>query len=136
MKVEKTKSTSKARKKRSAAQTADQNQKRNKNLQDFLNGETISLDTFRKNVWILIPFIAVALALMGLRYKTKTQMMEINRLTTELERSESSKLQEKAEYMSLIRETEMSRLVTEKDLGLQFSEEPQTVIEKYPDSEK
>lgn len=103
-------------------------------LKDIFNGEALSLETFRRNIWILIPFLAVALALMGLRYKTKTHMMEIKRLTTELERSESSKLQEKAEYMSLIRETEMSRLVTEKNLGLQFSEEPQAVVEYLPET--
>lgn len=47
--------------------------------------------------------IIAMLSLMGLRYKTKTRMEEIKRLTTELQLAESSKLQEKAAYMSLIR---------------------------------
>lgn len=42
---------------------------------------------------------------MGLRYKTKTKMQEIKALERELVRSESAKLQEKADYMSLIRES-------------------------------
>lgn len=69
-------------------------------------------------------FVVAVLALMGLRYKTKTKMEDIKRLTTELQRAESSKLQEKAAYMSLIRETEMKKMVDQKGLGLEFREVP------------
>lgn len=71
----------------------------------------------------MIILVAV-LSLIGLRYKTKTKMEEIKVLTHKLEISESEKLQEKASYMSLIRETEMKRLVAEKNLGLVFQEQP------------
>lgn len=91
-------------------------------------GESVSLDSFRRNAWLLIPLIAVILALMGLRYKTKAKMQEIRTLTVELHKSESSKLQEKAQYMSLIRETEMLRMVEERELGLVFREEPPVTV--------
>lgn len=68
--------------------------------------------------------LVATISLMGLRYKTKTKMEEIKRLTTELQLAESSKLQEKAAYMSLIREVEMRRLVEENSLGLIFQEQP------------
>lgn len=91
---------------------------------DLRYGRSISAGFFRKNAWFLVAFLAAVLSLMGLRYETKSKMAEIKRLTTELERAESAKLQEKALYMSLIRETEMKRLVDEKGLGLQFRDEP------------
>lgn len=91
---------------------------------DVRYGRSVSLDFFRRNAWLLMVFIVAILSLMGLRYKTKTKMEEIKKLTIELQRAESSKLQEKASYMSLIRETEMRRLVDEKGLGLQFQEFP------------
>ena len=56
-------------------------------------------------------------------------MLEIKNLTTELKHAESEKLQEKAAYMSLIRETEMKRLVENKGLGLQFQEQPPYELE-------
>lgn len=87
-------------------------------------GQSVSVEFFRRNAWLLIVFIVAILSLMGLRYKTKTKMEEIKKLTLELQRAESSKLQEKAAYMSLIRETEMRRLVDEKNLGLEFQEYP------------
>lgn len=93
-------------------------------MNDVRYGRTLSVDFFRRNAWLLMLFVVAILALMGLRYKTKTKMEEIKKLTTELQRAESSKLQEKAAYMSLIRETEMKKLVDEQGLGLEFQEFP------------
>ena len=91
---------------------------------DLRYGRSVSASFFRQNAWLLVAILAAVLSLMGLRYKTKSKMAEIKMLTADLQRAESSKLQEKAAYMSLIRETEMKRLVDHKGLGLQFREEP------------
>lgn len=93
-------------------------------ISDVRYGRSLSVEFFKKNAWLLMIFVVAMLALMGLRYKTKTKMAEIKRLSTELQLAESSKLQEKAAYMSLIRETEMRRLVKENGLGLEFQEQP------------
>lgn len=93
-------------------------------MSDLRYGRSLSVDFFKKNAWLLLIILVAILSLIGLRYKTKTKMAEIKRLTVELQRAESSKLQEKASYMSLIRETELQRLVQEQGLGLQFQEDP------------
>ena len=93
-------------------------------MNDMRYGRSLSLEFFRRNAWLLMLFVVAILALMGLRYKTKTKMEEIKQLSVELQRAQSSKLQEKAAYMSLIREAEMKKLVDEKGLGLQFQEYP------------
>lgn len=93
-------------------------------ISDVRYGRSVSVDFFKANAWIITAIIVAVLSLIGLRYKTKTKMAEIKNLKTELTRAESSKLQEKAEYMSLIRETEMRRMVNEKGLNLQFQEQP------------
>lgn len=87
-------------------------------------GRTLSIEFFRNNAWIMVIIVVILLALMGLRYKTRTKMSEIKQLTIEYQRAESKKLQEKALYMSLIRETEMIKMVREKNLNLQFQEQP------------
>lgn len=101
-------------------------------MNDMRYGRSLSLEFFRQNAWLLMLFVAAIVALMGLRYKTKTKMEEIKQLNVELQRAESSKLQEKAAYMSLIREAEMKKLVNEKGLGLQFQENPpyELIIDK------
>ncbi len=93
-------------------------------VQEFRYGRSISVEFFKSNAWLLLIIVIAVIALMGLRYKTKTKMAEIKRLNTELARAESKKLQEKAAYMSLIRETEMRRMVREKGLPLEFQEQP------------
>lgn len=98
-------------------------------LADIRYGRSLSVDFFKRNAWILMLFIVAVLSLMGLRYKNKTKMAEIKTLAADLQRAESEKLQEKAAYMSLIRETEMKRLVEEKGLGLRFQEQPPYELE-------
>ena len=93
-------------------------------VNDVRYGRSLSLEFFRHNAWLLMVFVVAIIALMGLRYKTKTKMEEIKHLTVELQRAQSSKLQEKASYMSLIRVEEMKKLVDDKGLGLHFQEYP------------
>lgn len=93
-------------------------------MKDMRYGRSLSVEFFRQNAWLLMLFVVAIIALMGLRYKTKTKMEEIKHLSVELQRAQSSKLQEKAAYMSLIREVEMKKLVNEQGLGLQFQEFP------------
>lgn len=100
-----------------------------RNTDDLRFGRTISLDFFKHNAWMIIAIITALIGVMGLRYRTKTRMSEIKQLNRELERVESDKLHEKAWYMTLIRETELTRLTTEKHLGLRYQEEPPVVLE-------
>ena len=100
-------------------------------LSDMRYGKTVSVNFFKNNAWLLITFVSIVLALMGMRYKTKTKMEEIKKLEKELVQSESDKLREKAAYMSLIRETEMMRLVKKNHLGLIFQEQPPFDITLY-----
>lgn len=97
----------------------------NRNWRDDIRyGRGISLRFFRANFWLILLILVVLLVLIGLRYRTKTRMMEIKQLTRELEQARSNKIEEQAAYMSLIRESEMRRLVEEKHLNLEFQQNP------------
>ena len=100
-----------------------------RNTEDLREGRAVSLEFFKRNAWMIIAIITALIGVMGLRYRTKTRMSEIKQLNRELQRAESDKLHEKAWYMTLIRETELTRLTTEKKLGLRYQEEPPIVIE-------
>lgn len=100
-----------------------------RNTEELREGRAVSLEFFKRNAWMIIAIITALIGVMGLRYRTKTRMSEIKVLNRELQRAESEKLHEKAWYMTLIRETELTRLTTEKRLGLRFQEEPPVVIE-------
>ena len=93
-------------------------------MSELRYGRSLSIDFFKANAWLMLLFVVAILALIGLRYKTKTKMAEIKQLTVELQRAESHKLQEKSLYMSLILESEMVKMVREKNLNLEFQEQP------------
>ncbi len=113
---------------RKAKSTASEKKEKRKKQPGWMSelryGQTISLNFFRTNAWLLTVIVVALLGLMGLRYRTKTRMLEIKQLDIELQRAESYKLQEKAKYMSLIRESEMRKMVAQKGLDLQFQEQP------------
>lgn len=93
-------------------------------IDEMRDGRSISLEFFKRHAWFVLILLVAVLSLIGLRYKTKTRMAEIKALRNELEQAENDKLNAKAEYMTLIRESEMRRLVTEKRLPLSFQEQP------------
>lgn len=93
-------------------------------LSDIRYGKTVSVSFFKKNAWLLILFVVIVLALIGVKYKTRTKMAEVRKLEKELVVSQSNMLREKSAYMTLIRETEMLRLVDKNGLSLIFQEEP------------
>lgn len=100
-------------------------------VNDLRYGRSLSLEFFRHNAWLIVAMLVAVISLIGLRYKTKTKMQEIKTLNKQLKQAESAKLQEKAAYMSLIRETEMRRLIQEKGLQLTFQEQPPYEVEAY-----
>ncbi|MDE5808089.1 MAG: hypothetical protein K2H76_08215 [Muribaculaceae bacterium] len=116
------------------AKEKKQNKKKDKKehstgwMSELRYGRSVSLEFFKTNAWLMLIFVVAMISLMGLRYKTKTKMSEIKQLNKELQRVESEKLQEKARYMSLIRETEMRKMVSEKGLDLQYQDQPPYVL--------
>lgn len=97
-------------------------------MEEFRYGQSISLEFFRSNAWLILIFVVCIVALMGLRYKTKSNMVEIQTLTQELRKAESDMLYEKSSYMTLIRETEMKKMVHEHGLSLEFQEQPPYIL--------
>lgn len=97
-------------------------------ITDMRYGQSISLEFFKANAWLMILIVVAILALIGLRYKTRTKMAEIKKLNSELQMAQSAKLNEKAKYMSIIRESEMTRMVQERRLNLQFQDQPPYLI--------
>ena len=58
-------------------------------MSELRYGRSLSIDFFKANAWLMLLFVVAILALIGLRYKTKTKMAEIKQLTVELQRAES-----------------------------------------------
>lgn len=97
-------------------------------LRTLREGRLLSLEMFRRHGWLIIIAMVVIIALIGQRYTNQTKMEQIKKLDKELALQQSIQINEKAKYMSLIRENEMRRLLKEKKLDLDYQEQPPYII--------
>lgn len=97
-------------------------------LRTLREGRLLNLEMFRRHGWLILIATVVIIALIGQRYTNKTKMEQIKKLNDELALQQSIQINEKAKYMSLIRENEMRRLLKEKKLDLDYQEQPPYVI--------
>lgn len=98
-------------------------------MANMRKGRGVSLDFFRRNGWFICFLIVVVLILLGMRYRTRVYMRQIKDLRTELKQAENERIEEKARYMSMIRETDMVQMAQKHNLGLVFSDKPPFVLQ-------
>jgi len=105
-------------------------------IKEIKNGHSVSLDFFKQNAWFMVFFIVAVLALIVLRYSTQSKMVSAQKLEILLAQAENDKIAKKAKYMSLIRETEMRKLLHSKNIDLDFQEQPPYRISLSDNSKK
>ena len=104
-------------------------------MANMRKGRGVSLDFFRRNGWFICFLIVVVLILLGMRYRSRVYMRQIKDLRTELKQAENERIEEKARYKSMIRESYMVQMAQKHNLGLVFSDKPPFVLQTdAPDS--
>lgn len=99
-------------------------------IRSFREGRMVSLELFKRHGWFILIATVIIIALIGQRYTNKTKMEEIKSLEKELALSQSIQINEKAKYMSLIRENEMRKLMRERHIDLDYQEQPPFILSK------
>ena len=98
-------------------------------MNSLYEGRPLSLGFFMRHAWFILIAMTLVIVLIGQRYSNQTKVQEINKLTKELSRAESEQVNEKAQYMSLIRENEMRKLLHSHHLDLDYQDKPPYIIE-------
>lgn len=112
-------------KKKKKTSIKDSGQKKQKFwLGTLREGRPLSVDFFKRHAWFILIAMVAVIALIGQRYTNKSKMREIKSLDKELAFERSQQLNEKALYMSLIRENAMRDLLRKKNLDLDYQEQP------------
>lgn len=88
----------------------------------------VSLELFKRHGWFIFIATVIIIALIGQRYTNQTKMEEIKRLEKQLATSKSIEINEKARYKSLIRENEMRKLLRERNLDLDYQQQPPYIL--------
>ena len=91
---------------------------------DIIQGRFFSLDFFKRNAVYIIALVIMALAYIANKFVCQSSMQEVINLKTELANAQTDRVNSSAEYNSMIRESEMTRLMQEKRLGLTAPQDP------------
>lgn len=92
------------------------------------NGRSMSLTFFKRNGWLIVLAMVAIIWLISQRYSNQSRMEEIRGLEKTLRRAESRKLDAKADYMSLIRESRMRELMERNNLTISYQEQPPYIL--------
>lgn len=91
---------------------------------DFFQGRFFSLEFFKRNAVYIIALVIMALAYIANKFVCQSSMEEVIKLKTELSNAQTDLVNASARYNSMIRESEMTRLMQEKHIGLVAPLEP------------
>jgi hypothetical protein len=94
----------------------------------LFQGRFFSLDFFKRNAVYIVALVIMALAYIANKYVCQRSMEEVISLRTELANAQTDLVNSSARYNSMIRESEMTKLMRERHLGLTAPTDPPTVL--------
>ena len=97
---------------------------RKKAGKDIIQGRFFSLDFFKRNAKYIVLLVVMALAYIANKFECQRSMQELLSLKTDLADAQTDLVNSSAKYNSMILESEMSKLMREKHLGLGAPLEP------------
>ena len=91
---------------------------------DIIQGRFFSLDFFKRNAVYIIALVIMALMYIANKFVCQSSMQEVMNLKTELANAQTDLVNASADYNSMIRESEMTKLMQQKHIGLTAPKEP------------
>lgn len=91
---------------------------------DIIQGRFFSLDFFKRNAVYIVALVVMALAYIANKFVCQSSMQEVISLRTDLANAQTDLVNSSAKYSSMIRESEMTKLMREKHIDLSAPQEP------------
>lgn len=98
-------------------------------LRQVMFGQVVSSDFFARNWVAMILVVMMIMVYIAGKYTCQRKMEQVRKLSGELETVRAERIRAKSDYMGKIRESEMQKMVDQKQLGLRIQEYPPFVIE-------
>lgn len=90
----------------------------------LFQGQFFSLDFFKRNAVYIIALVVMALAYIANKFVCQSSMQEVLSLRTELANAQTDLVNSSAKYNSMIRESELTKLMQQKSIGLSAPLDP------------
>ena len=97
---------------------------------DIIQGRFFSLDFFKRNAVYIVALVVMALMYIANKFVCQSSMQEVLSLRTELANAQTDLVNSSAAYNSMIRESEMTKLMQEKNIGLSAPLDPPYVLNR------
>ena len=91
---------------------------------DIIQGRFFSLDFFKRNAVYIIALVVMTLAYIANKFVCQSSMQEVLNLKVELANAQTDLVNASADYNSMILESEMTKLMRKKHLGLTAPDDP------------
>lgn len=91
---------------------------------DIIQGRFFSLDFFKRNAVYIIALVIMTLTYIANKFVCQSSMEEVIALKVDLANAETDLVNSSAKYNSMIRESEMVKLMREKRINLTAPKDP------------
>ncbi len=98
-------------------------------FKQFLSGNILNREAIRKHLWFGLFIVSLSFLYINNKYKTEGLLISIIRLQNEVKELRDKSVSYAADLMSLSRESEVIKLVNEKNMNLQELTMPPEKIE-------
>lgn len=107
-------------------------QKKNSlSFKDFLSGSILTQTSIKKHLWYILFVVLLSVVYISNKYKTEGILVDIIKLQKEVKELRDRSVSYASELMSLSRESEVIKIVNEKEVGLEeLKKPPQKIIVK------
>jgi cell division protein FtsL len=99
------------------------------NIMQLLSGNILTREVIKKHLWYFLFLVALSVVYINNKYQTEGLLINIIRLQNEVKENRDRSVSYAAELMSLSRESEVIKIVNEKNLNLQELKMPPEKIE-------
>ncbi len=100
-------------------------------FKDFLSGSILTQTSIKKHLWYILFVVALSVIYISNKYQTEGILVDIIKLQKEVKELRDQSVSYASELMSISRESEVIKLVNEKEVGLQeLKVPPQKIVVK------
>ena len=98
-------------------------------IMQFLSGNILTREAIKKHLWYVLFLVLLSVVYINNKYKTESLLISIIRLQNEVKEVRDRSVSYAAELMSISRESEVIKIIEEKNLSLQELKMPPEKIE-------
>lgn len=105
--------------------------KKGLSFKDFLSGSVLTQTSIKKHLWYILFVVALSIIYISNKYQTESILVDIIKLQKEVKELRDQSVSYASELMSISRESEVIKLVNEKEVGLnELKVPPQKIVVK------